>query len=268
MSDSEEDAALERQVKISLVGEPSTGKSMLCTRYLGLQWAGTGVPTQGAEMLLGECSVRPTHPPVPIKLCDIAGNACNTSMLINYLYASDIIILTYDVTNLQSFESLRVWLNNIKNIFAESDAQPVLAMFGNKCDLEHQRAVRLGCAQAFAEENNLISFTGSARTGENVNSLMIILVSQVLGIPVNRSLLNNTVIKAELAPHKKNYNLERNKSIHPNVPLQTTNTTDKNRKDSDNSRDAPEKKESVRKSNKKALKELRKKASSTVCSVQ
>lgn len=97
---------------------------------------------------------------------------------------------------------------------------------------------------------------------------MIILVSQVLGIPVNRSLLNNTVIKAELAPHKKNYNLERNKSIHPNVPLQTTNTTDKNRKSSDNSRDASEKKDSVRKSNKKALKELRKKASSAVCSVQ
>lgn len=79
-----------------------------------------------------------------------------------------VIILTYDVTNLQSFESLGVWLNNIKNIFAESDSQPVLAMFGNKCDLEHQRAVRLGCAQSFAEENDLISFTGSARTGENV----------------------------------------------------------------------------------------------------
>lgn len=63
---------------------------MLCSRYLGFQWSGTGVPTQGAEILLGECPVRPAHPPVPLKMCDIAGNSCNTSMLVNYLYASDV----------------------------------------------------------------------------------------------------------------------------------------------------------------------------------
>jgi hypothetical protein len=30
------------------------------------------------------------RPPVPVQLCDVAGNALNTSMLENYLYASDV----------------------------------------------------------------------------------------------------------------------------------------------------------------------------------
>lgn len=163
-------------------------------------------------------------------------------------------------------------------------------MFGNKCDLEHQRAVRLGCTQSFSEENNLISFTGSARTGENVciyialkcfvsfvyyypidfqiNSTVIILVSRVLGIPVNRSLFNNSVVKAELAPHRKNDNLERKKSLHPVSNVQTLTNNNKQKKHIDDDQNLQNKDDTKRKSNKRILKELRKKGSSAVCNLQ
>lgn len=43
-----------------------------------------------------------------------------------------------------------------------------MAIVGNKCDLEHQRAVRRDKSHRFAAENGLPYYDMSARTGESV----------------------------------------------------------------------------------------------------
>ncbi|XP_063383894.1 ras-related protein Rab-28-like [Cydia fagiglandana] len=180
MSDSEEDELQNRTVKISVVGEPSTGKSSLCARYLGGTAAAGG--TQGAEVMAGQClGLRPA---VPLQLCDVAGNALATRMLENYLYAADVVLFVYDLTNLQSFENLNTWITTVKNIFEAEVKKPLLAVFGNKSDLEHQRAVRLSCVQKFASEHLLENYKGSARTGEMVNTAFTNLVASVIGVKV------------------------------------------------------------------------------------
>lgn len=75
----------------------------------------------------------------------------------------------YDLTNLKSFEKLEDWIKVVKDVFETEQKKPLMALFGNKSDLEHQRAVRLSCVQKFASEYLLESFKGSARTGEMVN---------------------------------------------------------------------------------------------------
>lgn len=80
-------------------------------------------------------------------------------------------MFVYDLTNLQSFENLRIWVQKIKEIFENEMTKPLMALFGNKSDLEHQRAVRLSCVQKFASEHLLENFKGSARTGDMVNIL-------------------------------------------------------------------------------------------------
>uniref|UniRef100_A0A2H1V515 Activator 1 subunit 5 n=2 Tax=Noctuidae TaxID=7100 RepID=A0A2H1V515_SPOFR len=120
--------------------------------------------TQGAEVMAGQCIG--LRPPVPLQLCDVAGNALQTNMLANYLYDSDIILFVYDLTNLESFDKLAIWIQRVKEIFEIETTKPLMALFGNKSDLEHQRAVRLSCVQKFASEHLLETFKGSARTGE------------------------------------------------------------------------------------------------------
>lgn len=56
----------------------------------------------------------------------------------------------------------------MKEIFETEAKKPLMALFGNKSDLEHQRAVRLSCVQKLAAEYLLDDFKGSARTGEMV----------------------------------------------------------------------------------------------------
>lgn len=86
----------------------------------------------------------------------------------NFYCFFQVVIFVYDLTNLQSFEKLSLWITTVKNIFDAEIKKPLMALFGNKSDLEHQRAVRLSCVQKLASENLLEHFKGSARTGEMV----------------------------------------------------------------------------------------------------
>lgn len=81
------------------------------------------------------------------------------------------ILFVYDITNLQSFEKLHTWLSKVRDIFETEVKKPVMALFGNKSDLEHQRAVRISVVQKFASEHLLENYKGSARTGEMVHTI-------------------------------------------------------------------------------------------------
>ncbi|GBP60044.1 Ras-related protein Rab-28 [Eumeta japonica] len=238
MSESEEEVQ-NRVVKITLVGEPATGKSMLCARYLGINAAGAG-STPGAEVLSGQCLG--LRPPVPLHICDVAGTALHNTMLDNYVYASDIIVFVYDLTNLQSFEKLSLWVDKVKTIVKLEKNKPLMALFGNKSDLEHQRAVRFSCVQKFASEHLLENFKGSARTGEMVNNALTSLVARVLGVKVRRAPL----IQKERSPMvaERIWNGQTPLPTQPSEPTQSLIM------------------------NRKALRKIQRKASSSICSVQ
>ena len=59
--------------------------------------------------------------------------------------------LVFDIANHKSFESLERWLNDLREY---TDEDSVIIVLGNKCDLEHSRAVT-------AEEIKL--FTGTSQ---------------------------------------------------------------------------------------------------------
>lgn len=76
----------------------------------------------------------------------------------------------YDLTNLQSFDRLHTWFDKVRDVFESEVKKPKLALFGNKSDLEHQRAVRLSVVQKFASEHLLDNVKVSARTGDMVSN--------------------------------------------------------------------------------------------------
>lgn len=81
-----------------------------------------------------------------------------------------VVVFVYDLTNLRSFERLHMWFEKVKDLFESEVKKPIMALFGNKSDLEHQRAVRLSVVQKFASEHLLQNYKGSARTGDMVSS--------------------------------------------------------------------------------------------------
>ena len=72
--------------------------------------------------------------------------------------------MVYDVTNRESFESLSIWLNEIREHGGE-DIDIILC--GNKIDLPSHRMVSVEEGENWAAENNLKFFETSAKTNQN-----------------------------------------------------------------------------------------------------
>uniref|UniRef100_A0A803YLV8 RAB28, member RAS oncogene family n=1 Tax=Meleagris gallopavo TaxID=9103 RepID=A0A803YLV8_MELGA len=108
-------------------------------------------------------------------------------MLDKYIYGAQGILLVYDITNCQSFENLEDWYNVVKKVTEESEMQPLVALVGNKIDLEHMRTVKVDKHQRFCQENNFSSHFVSAKTGDSVFLCFQRIAADILGIKLNKA---------------------------------------------------------------------------------
>jgi len=106
MSDSEEEVA-ERQFKLVLLGDSGVGKTSISTRYAEERFTKQYAPTAGVDFYLKRI-VLPGQRNVALKLWDVSGTALDGRMLDKYIYGANAILLVYDVSNSDSFESLQV----------------------------------------------------------------------------------------------------------------------------------------------------------------
>ena len=71
-----------------------------------------------------------------ISLFDTVGQEKFRSMTLNYYKGSDGILLLYDITDMDSFYSIEIWIDSITNaIDKKPDSKYVIILIGNKSDL-------------------------------------------------------------------------------------------------------------------------------------
>lgn len=73
----------------------------------------------------------------------------------------------YDISQPKSFESVERWLKELRD---HADANIVIMLVGNKCDLNHLRAVSTEEAKEFAASNSLSFIETSALDATNVEN--------------------------------------------------------------------------------------------------
>ena len=74
-------------------------------------------------------------------------------------------VVCYDITNKQSFENVKSWIEQARNIRGD-DVQIIIV--GNKIDLAEKRQVGTEEGQALADELNTMFTETSAKVGINV----------------------------------------------------------------------------------------------------
>eukprot|EP01104_Vermistella_antarctica_P001747 TRINITY_DN1186_c1_g1_i1.p1 TRINITY_DN1186_c1_g1~~TRINITY_DN1186_c1_g1_i1.p1 ORF type:complete len:209 (+),score=31.15 TRINITY_DN1186_c1_g1_i1:224-850(+) len=161
--------------KVVLVGECSVGKSTLALRFVKEKFYERTESTIGAAFLTKTLTVN--GEPVKFELWDTAGQERYHSLVPMYSRDAQLALIVYDITKEATFARAKTWLGELRSS-ASDDL--VIALVGNKCDLDGRRRVSAESAHAFAEENDIpVCMETSAKSGHNITLLFTKLAEQL-----------------------------------------------------------------------------------------
>ncbi|CAO3598479.1 unnamed protein product [Absidia cylindrospora] len=85
-----------------------------------------------------------------------------------YYRGANCAVVVYDITQTSSLDKAKSWVDELQR---QADPDIVIALAGNKTDLEARRAIETKTAQEYADEAGLLFFETSAKTAHNVTEL-------------------------------------------------------------------------------------------------
>jgi len=156
------------QFKLVLLGESAVGKSSLVLRFVKGQFLEYQESTIGAAFLTQTVSLNDTI--VKFEIWDTAGQERYHSLAPMYYREAQAAIVVYDITSTDSFERAKSW---IKELQRQGNPNIVIALAGNKSDLDTNRRIQQTEAQTYADDNALLFMETSAKTAANVNELFV-----------------------------------------------------------------------------------------------
>lgn len=103
---------------------------------------------------------------VKLQLWDTAGQERFRSITRSYYRNCAGCLVVYDITNRDSFDHVREWLEEAK--YATEDQDIVYCLIGHKVDLDYQREVSTSEGEAFAHDHGMMFIETSAKVFCNV----------------------------------------------------------------------------------------------------
>ena len=159
----------ELEIKICLLGDVSVGKTSIASRFCKNSFNENYINTIGGAYQQQNIVLN-NGAKIKLHIWDTSGQDRFRSMTNLYYRDAQVAILTYDVTNESSLDSLNYWLNEL-NDKVEIDNM-LLCLAGNKTDVDQsEKRVPTSKGKAFAEQHNMLFYETSAKTGVGVKEL-------------------------------------------------------------------------------------------------
>ncbi|KAI9310905.1 ras family-domain-containing protein [Dichotomocladium elegans] len=155
------------QFKLVLLGESAVGKSSLVMRFVKDHFDEYRESTIGAAFLAQTISLD-GKTTVKFEIWDTAGQERYKSLAPMYYRNANCAVVVYDISQASSLEKAKAWVSELQR---QADPNIVIALAGNKSDLDARRAIETKTAQAYADEAGLLFMETSAKTAQNVNEL-------------------------------------------------------------------------------------------------
>ena len=162
---------------ILLLGDSCVGKTSLISRYANGIFKDEYIATVGLDFVSKQEIINDKN--INIKLWDTAGQERYKALTPSYLRGADGVVLVFDVTNSETFDNLKFWLDSLKNNLGENNSFLPVVINGNKIDID-DRDISKDDANKFAQENNYKYFETSAKSGVGVDELFREIVNQIL----------------------------------------------------------------------------------------
>lgn len=128
-----------------LIGDSGVGKSNLLARFTRNEFNMDSKSTIGVEFATR--SIQVDGKTIKAQIWDTAGQERYRAITSAYYRGAVGALLVYDISQPKTFESVERWLKELRD---HADANIVIMLVGNKCDLKHLRAVPTEDAKDFS----------------------------------------------------------------------------------------------------------------------
>jgi Ras-related protein Rab-2A len=151
-------------LKYIIIGNSSVGKSNLLLKFAHNKFLDEYQATIGVEF--GAKNVEIDNKIFRVQIWDTAGQENFRSITRAYYKNSVCALIVFDINNEDTFDSVQSWIQECK---LQTPKTVTMVLVGNKCDLECK--VDRNKAKELAEENKMLYFETSAKTGKGVDEL-------------------------------------------------------------------------------------------------
>jgi len=168
--------------KLLLIGDSGVGKSCLLLRFADHTYTESYISTIGVDFKIRTITTR-DEKTIKLQIWDTAGQERFRTITSSYYRGAHGIIVVYDVTDQESFNNVKQWLNEIER-YASEKVNKLLV--GNKCDLVSKKAVSYEVAKAFADKLDIPFLETSAKAATNVEKAFLTMADEIKSkIPTN-----------------------------------------------------------------------------------
>ena len=169
----------DQKCQLLIIGDATVGKTSILNRFSDGTFNSNYLATVGLENITKDEII--DDKTIRIKIWDTAGQERYKSLTKSFFRNAEGVMLVYDVTNLETYDNLKFWLQSIQNNMSSDMGEIPIIIIGNKIDCD-EREVKVEEAENFWKEQGYPYFETSAKTGENIDKTIKFLVKKVINI--------------------------------------------------------------------------------------
>ena len=171
------------EYKIILVGDSGVGKTSILKKFINNEFNEDIKCTINIDFFSKSIKID-KNLYTNLKIYDTAGQEKYRALIKTYYQGTDGIILVFDLTNENSFNKLKSWINEVSDNTEKSQ----IILVGNKADLI-ERKIDEQTAENFAKQRDMKYIETSAKEGTN-----ILLLFEELALDINKKKQNDSSV--------------------------------------------------------------------------
>ncbi|KAJ4919516.1 hypothetical protein JOQ06_025955 [Pogonophryne albipinna] len=159
--------------KLVMIGDCCVGKSCLLLRFADDMYTESYKCTIGVDFKIR--TIELDGKTIKLQIWDTAGQERFRTLTSSYYRGAHGIIVVYDVTDQESFNNVKQWLQEIDRHASENVNK---LLVGNKCDLT-KKVVDYTTAKEFAENVGIPFLETSAKSATNVDQAFMTMAAEI-----------------------------------------------------------------------------------------
>ena len=170
-----EESEFEYTIKILIVGDSNVGKTNFMLRFTENKFIQNYIATTGIDLKSSNINLEGKK--IRVQIWDTVGQEKYRSITKNLFLKVQGVLALFDITNEDSFVSLKSWVKLIKE---ECGNHMPMLIVGNKSDLVKNRSVEKDVAIAYAKDEKIEYIETSSKLGDNINEAILLIAEKIL----------------------------------------------------------------------------------------